>query len=223
MLYTKSYESPEDEEKFKRVLDTALNLFKEEIFESIKDKGCKKLIEVFLDQYGFEFAECVASATKHHKGIGGNLAHTLQVFRIVKETAKAFPLRVNTDVAYTGAVLHDIGKIFCYDEKDDNMRKRKTGELDEEGKPIYTLRPKDPFKQSDEAKVMGHFGEALYILTRLINENDIPISKKDERAIYHIIASHHGENRLGWGSLVSPNTLEAHLVFMADYLSAKVE
>ena len=53
-----------------------------------------------------------------------------------------------------------------------------------------------------------------------MNRTDDDLEKYQH--IQHIIASHHGEVRRGWGSLVNPTTAEAQTVHFADMISSRV-
>lgn len=193
-----------------------------EVFDVVEDKGCRNLINAFMDQYKYDFLRMVGSSSHHHNYIGGLKDHTLEVFRIAVDIAKAHNEYycssvavtkdpINMDVLGTGAFLHDIGKLWSY--KDSEPLKRPKGG-----------RPKKAFKRTEHTFMMNHFGEALWVLSDLITP-EMGLSKDFERQIYHIIATHHGEVRSSWGdssSMLNPNTNEAWIVHLADMYSAKV-
>jgi hypothetical protein len=222
LMYTKRYESqaedPEvkrlDEEeaikKYKELFNNNLESFEKELLTTIKDEGCQNLIKGVFNRWGHMIAESVGSAKHHHADVGELLPHMREVFRMSQVIGTAYKNDVKMDPMLTAAALHDIGKIFGYTEKPDNKRKVNG-----------SLRPKQPFTSSEHSATLGHFGDGLWMIGEVLRKDDTGLSIEDERLIYHIIASHHGEQRFGWGSIVSPATPEAYIVFLADYLDSR--
>ena len=137
-----------------------------------------------------------APAAKHYHQAyrHGLLEHCLSVARAVGATAITFP-GIDRDLAVTGALLHDIGKIDAYAM---------------EGGAI---------ELSDAGKLQGEISLGYYKVRREIEE--IP-GFPPERAegLLHIILSHHGQ--LEHGSPVVPCTREATLVHMIDNLGGRL-
>jgi 3'-5' exoribonuclease len=124
----------------------------------------------------------------------GLLEHCLSVAQGVSAMAATFP-GLDRDVAVTGALLHDIGKIEAYSM---------------EGEAIDL---------SDAGKLQGEIPLGYYIVRREIEE--IPGFPTDTaEALLHIILSHHGS--LEHGSPVVPCTREATLVHAIDNLGGKL-
>lgn len=195
-------------------LKTKCRTIREIIISQIYDMKLKDLVFYVMEKYGLEFCESVGSATKHHNYPGGLVDHTLEVVKLAKAIGECFPGKVNMDLVITGAFLHDLGKIVCYEDAP-NLKSGK--------------RPKKRFQNSVESKVMGHFGEVLTMLEELINDLELVYNSEHiidnhlKRQLYHIIASHHGEARLNWGSITDPYTNEAHIVALADLLSSRIK
>lgn len=198
----------------KEELNERCQLVRDLIVDQIEYDELRDLIYCFMDRYGMEFCESVGSATKHHNYPGGLVDHTMEVVKIARAIGTCFPGKVNMDLIVAGAFLHDIGKIVSYTDKP-NL---KNGN-----------RPKVRFQRSEEDKMMGHFGEALTMLEKLINDLEVVynaetiVDDDTKRQLYHIIASHHGEARLNWGSITDPYTNEAHIVALADLLSSRIK
>lgn len=136
---------------------------------------------------------CAAPAAKmvHQAYIGGLLEHSLQTAKIVQAIADLYPA-VHKDLAVTGALLHDLGKIGEYDYD-------------------YAI------ELTDEGRLLGHIVMGLELLDGLIRQvPDFPGALRT--ALRHIIASHHG--RYEWQSPRRPKTIEACLVHYADALEA---
>jgi 3'-5' exoribonuclease len=137
-----------------------------------------------------------APAAKHYHQAyrHGLLEHCLTVAQAVSALSAIFP-GIDRDVAVTGALLHDIGKLETYD-------------LD--GGAI---------SMSDRGRLHSEIPLGYYRVRRAIERLDgFPADL--EEAILHIILSHHGA--LEHGSPVVPCTREATLVHMIDNLGGRL-
>ena len=137
-----------------------------------------------------------APAAKHYHQAyrHGLLEHCLTVAQAVSALSAIFP-GIDRDVAVTGALLHDIGKLETYDL---------------EGGAI---------SMSDRGRLHGEIPLGYYRVRRAIERLDgFPADL--EEAILHIILSHHGA--LEHGSPVVPCTREATLVHMIDNLGGRL-
>jgi 3'-5' exoribonuclease len=135
------------------------------------------------------------AAKKYHQAYRhGLLEHCLTVAQGVSAISATFP-GIDRDVAVTGALLHDIGKIEAYET---------TGAA---------------IEMSDAGKLLGEIPLGYYLVRREIE--DVPGFPSDTaQALLHIILSHHGQ--LEHGSPVVPCTREATLVHMIDNLGGKL-
>ena len=104
--------------------------------------------------------------------------------------AATFP-GIDRDVAVTGALLHDIGKIEAYEQ---------TG---------------GAIELSDAGKLQGEIPLGYYRVRREIDAIE-GFPPDTAQAVLHIVLSHHG--KLEHGSPVTPCTREATLVHMIDNL-----
>jgi 3'-5' exoribonuclease len=134
----------------------------------------------------------VAPAAKvyHQAYRHGLLEHSLSVAQGVSAMAATFP-GIDRDVAVTGGLLHDIGKIDAYETNG--------GAID----------------LSDAGKLAGEIPLGYYRVRRGIEEIE-GFPPELAAAVLHIILSHHG--KLEHGSPVTPCTREATLVHMIDNL-----
>jgi 3'-5' exoribonuclease len=136
----------------------------------------------------------VAPAAKHfhHAYRHGLLEHCVTVAQGVSAISATFP-GIDRDVAVTGALLHDIGKVEA-----------------------YTAEPHD---LSDLGRLQGEIALGYYRVRREIE--DIPgFPPATAQAVLPIILSHHGS--LEHGSPVVPCTREATLVHMIDNLGGRL-
>ena len=138
----------------------------------------------------------VAPAAKHYHQAyrHGLLEHSLGVAQAVSAISATFG-GVDRDVAVTGALLHDIGKIEAYDD----------------ATPSIDL--------SDDGRLHGEIALGYYLIRRTIEDIE-GFPEELAQAVGHIILSHHGS--LEHGSPVVPCTREATLVHMVDNLGGRL-
>jgi 3'-5' exoribonuclease len=140
------------------------------------------------------FRDAPAAKRYHQAYRHGLLEHSLTVAQSVSSISATFP-GIDRDVAVTGALLHDIGKLDAYTA--------------------------DPLAidLTDAGKLQGEIPLGYYRVRRLID--DLPGFPPDlAAAVLHIILSHHGA--LEHGSPVVPCTREATLVHMIDNLGGRL-
>jgi 3'-5' exoribonuclease len=125
----------------------------------------------------------------------GLLEHSLSVAQAVGAISATFP-GIDRDVAVTGALLHDVGKLEA-----------------------YTADPTTSIDLTDDGRLQGEIPLGYYRVRREIEELD-GFPAQLARAVLHIILSHHGS--LAHGSPVVPCTREATLVHMIDNLGGRL-
>jgi 3'-5' exoribonuclease len=139
----------------------------------------------------------VAPAAKHyHQAYAhGLLEHTVTVTQAVSALSAIFP-GIDRDLAVSGALLHDIGKL-----------------------DTYAMREEGGIEMTDDGRLQGEIvlGHTL-VRAEIDRHGDFP--RELRQALLHIILSHHGA--LEHGSPVVPCTREATLVHMADNLGSKL-
>ena len=172
---------------------------------------CGDLVEIFkeyLKDEGESFFNSPSSTRFHHAYPGGLADHTMEVMDIVYFAGQTYDL--DMELLMCGAMLHDIGDIYIYHQSE----RTKTGRI-----------PVKKYVRTERSKVLGPIGESLLIIEnyvqKLSSEGLILDLNKVEQ-LFHIVASHHGEVRRGWGSLVDPATPEAQLIHFADMISSRV-
>ena len=138
----------------------------------------------------------VAPAAKHihHAFLGGLIEHVLSLCHLSRMAAEPLP-NIDGDLLMTGAILHDIGK-------------------------IYELSYERGFSYSDEGQLLGH----MLIAVRMIGEKlrGIPDFPPRLRSLVeHMILSHHGQ--LEFGSPKTPVFPEAMLLHYLDDMDSKME
>lgn len=162
---------------------------------SFTDLDLKRLVLAFLDdpEIAQRYRAAPAAKFMHHAWIGGLLEHVVDLIQFCDLAASHFPL-IHRDLLLTGAVLHDLGKIY---------------ELSWERGFEYTL----------EGQLIGH----ISIATRLLDEKvkSMPgFPKQIHTLVEHMILSHHGS--LEFGSPKLPMIPEAVLLHYLDDAEAKM-
>ncbi len=171
-----------------------------ELLATVRDPHLAALLErVFGEDSELWDGYRVAPAAKyyHQAYRHGLLEHSLGVAQGVSAISATFP-GIDRDVAVTGALLHDIGKLDAY--TDEGGRDR-----------IIDL--------TDLGRLHGEIALGYYRIRRTIEDID-GFPRELEWAVLHIILSHHGS--LEHGSPVIPCTREATLVHMIDNLGGRL-
>jgi 3'-5' exoribonuclease len=138
----------------------------------------------------------VAPAAKHYHQAyrHGLLEHCLGVAQAVSAISATFA-GIDRDIAVTGALLHDVGKLEAYTY---------------EGHSI---------ELTDAGRLHGEIALGYYRIRRAIEDIE-GFPGELAQAVGHIILSHHGT--LEHGSPVLPCTREATLVHMIDNLGGRL-
>lgn len=166
--------------------------------KEIENEYLKNLLEAFFfdDTFINEFINSPSAKIHHHNYLGGLLEHTSEVLRICKTACELF-LELDKDLLYSGAILHDIGKLRTYD---------------------YDL---VKIEFTEQGRLLDH----LYLSCDMVKEKLLEVEMPEELSnkLLHLILSHHGEVKNGWGSPVNPQIPEAVVLHHADNLDAKVK
>jgi 3'-5' exoribonuclease len=168
-----------------------------ELIATVQNRHLRRLLSVVFGERSAIWAsyrEAPAAKRYHQAYRHGLLEHSLTVAQAVGAIAATFP-GIDRDVAVTGALLHDIGKLDAYEVH---------------GAAI---------SMSDEGRLYGEIPLGYYRVRRTIEQlNGFPTELA--QAVLHIILSHHGS--LEYGSPVVPCTREATLVHMIDNLGGRL-
>jgi 3'-5' exoribonuclease len=170
----------------------------ESTIDQIQNEDLKSILHVFFSdaQFKREFYEAPSAKKMHHNYAGGLLEHTVEVLNICETTCEIFP-ELDRDLLYTGAILHDVGKLRTYDY----------GPLS--------------IEISEEGDLLEHLVISYDMIREKMRMLNIP--KELSTKLLHVVLSHHGEVKNGWGSPVNPKLPEAIALHHADNLDAKVK
>jgi len=168
-----------------------------DLLGTIRNPHLVRLLDGFFgDESDVWAAYRLAPAAKyyHQAYRHGLLEHSLTVAQAVSAVSATFP-GLDRDLAVTGALLHDIGKLEAYTT---------------DGHAIA---------MSDDGRLHGEIPLGYYRVRRAIEDLD-GFPEGLAQALLHIILSHHGS--LEHGSPVVPCTREATLVHMIDNLGGRL-
>jgi 3'-5' exoribonuclease len=168
-----------------------------ELLATVHDPHLQGLLQAVFGERSelwARYRDAPAAKYYHQAYRHGLLEHSLSVAQAVGAIAATFP-GIDRDVAVTGALLHDVGKLEAYTE--------------------------DPqaIDLTDAGRLQGEIPLGYYRVRRLIEELD-GFPPQLAQAVLHIILSHHGT--LEHGSPVVPCTREATLVHMIDNLGGRL-
>jgi 3'-5' exoribonuclease len=168
------------------------------VIKNMENPHLKNLLKSFFCDKSFtdEFYQAPAAMIHHHNYLGGLLDHSVEVLLICQRLCELFP-QLDPDLLYTGALLHDLGKIKAYDY--DAIK----------------------IEMSQDSILVDHIFRTAYLVKEKMNSLQFP--EKLSQQVLHLILSHHGKVRLGWGSTVNPKLPEAVALHHADNLDARVK
>ncbi len=167
------------------------------LVDTVRNPHLRRLLDALFGEQADlwqRFRAAPAAKFYHQAYLHGLLEHSLSVGQAVSVVSTTFP-GIDRDVAVTGALIHDIGKIEAY--------------------------ASDPFAidLTDDGKLLGEIPLGYYIVRTQI-ERIAGFPADLARAVLHIVLSHHGA--LENGSPVTPCTREATVVHAIDNLGGKL-
>ncbi len=192
-----------------------------ELLATIQEPHLRTLLErVFGEDSELWAGYRIAPAAKyyHQAYRHGLLEHCLGVAQAVSAISATFP-GIDRDVAVTGALLHDIGKLEAYTGGSPaaaGAANEGPNEVPPSGREQNRMQAID---LTDAGRLQGEIALGYYRIRRMIEEID-GFPAELAQAVGHIILSHHGS--LEHGSPVVPCTREATLVHMIDNLGGRL-
>ena len=156
----------------------------------------KTLVQAFMADpvIAAAYRNAPAAKTLHHAFIGGLLDHVVSLFRPCDLISRNYP-QINRDLLFTGAFLHDIGK-------------------------IHELTYNRSFSYTTKGQLLGHMIIELEMLqSKLVQVPGFPEELKT--LVEHLIISHHGQ--YDFGSPKLPMFPEALMLHYLDDLDSKME
>jgi 3'-5' exoribonuclease len=169
----------------------------DELIQSVTQPALQQLLYSVFDSdssVGDRWRNAPAAKFYHQAYQHGLLEHCILVAEGVSAACAIFG-ELDRDLAVSGALLHDVGKVEAYET---------------DGVAI---------ELTDAGKLQGEIALGYYLVRREIEAiADFP--PQLAQALLHIILAHHGQ--LAHGSPVVPCTREATLVHMIDNLGGRL-
>jgi 3'-5' exoribonuclease len=165
-----------------------------DLVDTVQQPQLRELLRRLIDpqsDIGRRWHEAPAAKHYHQAYRHGLLEHSLSVAQGVSALAGGTFPGIDRDVAVTGALLHDIGKVQAYSSVNGAI------------------------ELTDAGKLLGEIPLGYYLVRREIERIE-GFRAECAQAVLHIVLSHHG--KLEHGSPVVPCTREATLVHMIDNL-----
>jgi 3'-5' exoribonuclease len=212
---------PEDE----RGNYIALLILFDELITSIRDHNIAKFLQFFLLDTGairkkfFTAPGARGENPGHHSFKGGLAYHTLYAAKLAGKIADHYNdigIPVNRDIVVAGTILHDVGKMDCYEWKEGPRKEFYHGE-EVEVEAGYT--------HTKVSKMFHHIPHGFQLfMSRAYDfcerHENFPeqfkhtLTEKKIQKLGHIILSHHG--RRSWSSPVVPQFVEAYIVHLVE-------
>jgi 3'-5' exoribonuclease len=162
---------------------------------AMKDVHLRALVTAVLEdpEIAQRYRKAPAAKQIHHAWLGGLLEHVLSLCQLSRYAAQHY--KADLDLLITGAVLHDVGK-------------------------LYELSYDRSFGYTAEGQLLGHMVIGLRIVSdKLRNLPDFP--PRLRTLVEHMIVSHHGKYEFGSPKL--PQFAEALLFHYLDDMDSKME
>ena len=156
----------------------------------------KALVEALLDdpEIATLYRRAPAAKMIHHAYLGGLIEHVLSLCTLCRFMAQHYS-NIDLDLLLTGALLHDIGK-------------------------LYELSYDRSFGYTTEGQLLGHIAIGVRLIEQKLGQ--LPDFPPRLRALVeHMVLSHHGQ--LEFGSPKVPLFPEAMLLHYLDDLDSKME
>jgi 3'-5' exoribonuclease len=166
------------------------------IVSGFSNSHLKALVDSILDEpdVALRYRRAPAAKQIHHAWLGGLIEHVLSLCALARMTASHYR-HIDLDLLLTGAILHDIGK-------------------------IYELNYERGFSYSNDGQLLGHIHIGLRLVAdKLRSMPAFPVHLRT--LVEHMILSHHG--RLEFGSPKLPQFPEALLLHYLDDMDSKME
>jgi 3'-5' exoribonuclease len=166
-----------------------------ELLESIENPNLKAAVAAVYDDPDFleRFLAAPGGKKWHHPTLGGLAEHTISLAKLADQVGQLYD-SVDRDLLVSGALLHDIGK-------------------------VWELSVDLAFDYTAEGRLLGHIVQGTMFLDQKLREiPDFP--EETRRQLIHLILSHQGDPSMG--SPVKPATLEALVLHYCDQIDSRI-
>lgn len=164
-----------------------------EYIKKIENEILRKLVIHIINTISKEYFTYPGAMSMHHNYASGLAYHTYSMLRLAEKLLEIYP-GMNSDLLYSGVLLHDIGKVR---------------ELSGINAPTYTV----------EGNLLGHIVMGIQMIS--VAAAELKVEESEEvLTLLHLISSHHGE--LEFGSPKEPAMMEAYALHLVDLTDSKL-
>jgi 3'-5' exoribonuclease len=178
--------APEDPAEMMKTVGRYMN--------KIKNPDLNKLVTSVYSDHKEKLEYYPAAKSLHHAVRSGYLYHITTMLKTAEKLSEVYE-NIDTDLLYTGVLLHDIMKLEELDS-------------DELGIAEYSI----------EGQLIGHIEMGVSMVDR--KRSELGLDKETCLLVQHMILSHH--NVPEYGSPKPPMFLEAELLHYIDMIDARV-
>lgn len=165
------------------------------LVNGFEDADFKAVVSFMLNENKEKLIYIPAAFKLHHAMRGGLLYHTLSIVRLAESVCNIYPF-INRELLLSGAILHDIAKIYEFKLSPAGIV---TG---------YTV----------EGNLVGHLAKGAIMLEKAAEAIEIEETKKI--MLQHMLLSHHGDPE--FGAAVRPAFIEAEILSELDLMDARI-
>jgi len=191
---------PEDQARIAEFVPSA-PIAPDEMMETVKvyidkigNSDLKELVKSIYNDFREKLIYYPAAKALHHAIRSGYLYHITTMLATAEKISEVYP-GVDTDLLYTGVLLHDVMKLEELDST-------------ELGIADYSI----------EGQLIGHIEMGVALVEK--KQNELGLDPKICMLVKHMIISHH--NLPEYGSPKPPMFLEAELLHYIDLIDARV-
>lgn len=159
------------------------------------DNDFKAVVTDIYEQNKEKLIKYPAALRLHHAMVGGLLYHTMSIVTMAEEVCRIYK-NVNRELLLSGAILHDVAKVWELEESKTGLAKG------------YTA----------PGELVGHLVKGAMLVSESAKKLGVPESKA--ALLEHMLLSHHGVPE--FGSPVRPMFIEAEILSSLDSLDAAI-
>ncbi len=163
--------------------------------DNFKSGELKLLTKTILENNREKLLYWPAALKLHHALRGGLLFHTLSILKLAQGVSRVYPF-IDTDLLYTGVILHDIAKLEEIQVSDVGIS----------------------IAYSPDGELVGHLVRGA--INVAVTGKELGIDPEILMLVEHMLISHHGEPEFGVAQ--RPKFLEAEVLSLLDQLDARV-
>ena len=162
----------------------------------IADCELRNITLHLLDAHKTTLLSTPAGMSMHHNYIGGWVEHTVGILRGALALYDLYKGRLNYDLLCSGAILHDIGKIY-------EFQRSEFGTVQD-----YTFL----------GNGVGHASLGVGMIMARVSELCVDVASPSVAALLNIVGTHAG--RREWGACADPVCKEAMVISNLDYIDS---